>query len=101
VDDKIHAAFPSGPYSADHAAARWRWQAPVAADSASGGMEVRALEVTGGIHSAKSCWTAKSDDVYGRTTRLNEAIGQAAKLAVEPAYRMFNVLIREVAIALF
>ena len=96
VDDKIHARS-IGPYSLIT-------QQPLGGKAQFGGqrfgeMEVWALEAYGAAFILQELLTAKSDDVYGRT-KIYEAIVKG-EAAMEPGVpESFNVLIRELAVAL-
>ena len=96
VDDKIHARS-IGPYSLIT-------QQPLGGKAQFGGqrfgeMEVWALEAYGAAYILQELLTAKSDDVYGRT-KIYEAIVKG-EAAIEPGVpESFNVLIREIAVAL-
>jgi len=96
VDDKIMLA-PSGRISLIT-------QQPLGGKAQFGGqrfgeMEVWALEAYGAAHILQELLTAKSDDVFGRT-KIYEAIvkGEAAMQPGVP--ESFNVLVRELQVAL-
>ncbi len=95
VDDKIHARS-IGPYSLIT-------QQPLGGKAQFGGqrfgeMEVWALEAYGAAYVLQELLTAKSDDVYGRA-KIYEAIVKGEAAAEPGVPESFNVLIRELQIA--
>jgi DNA-directed RNA polymerase subunit beta len=93
VDDKMHARS-TGPYSLVTQQPLGR-QGPSSVDSASGEMEVWALEAYGAAYVLQEMLTVKSDDVQGRT-KVYESIVKGEHSIDAGMPESFNVLVKEI-----